>query len=120
MATDIPEDELPGHPRSFVQYLMDIGGGRLVNELTQQMRDLINGVRDTQKSGSLTLTLKVVPTRAPGMFEVLDTVTLKEPKMPAGASVFFSDEEGYLYRRDPQQPELFEDIFKEAPTTKEA
>jgi hypothetical protein len=104
MATE--EKDLPGPTRTFVQYLYEIDEGRLVGELTQEMRDLVTEVRDQQKPGTLTLTLKVEPTKAVNTLIITDQISVKPPKHTPGASIFYPDEEGYLHRKDPMQPEL--------------
>lgn len=106
MAINEEAEGLPDHTRTFVQYLYEIDDGRLVGELTQEMRDLVTEVRDQQKAGTITLTLKVEPTKAPNTLIITDQVAVKPPKHTPGASIFYPDEEGYLHRKDPMQPEL--------------
>lgn len=92
--------------RTFVQLLMEHRHGALIEELTTYMLNLTNEVRDQQKSGSLVITLKVEPTKDPNMISLMDNVTLKSPKHTPGASMFFLDTHGFLFRSDPNQPEL--------------
>lgn len=63
--------------RPFAAVLEGLRRGRTHRELSEHMQDLTAAVIETQKPGTLTLTIKVVPTKDPRVVEVADKVSLK-------------------------------------------
>jgi hypothetical protein len=91
--------------RSILDVLRDQRYGELHDELSNAMNELVKSVENTQKAGSLTLTLKIKPSTA-GALELSDEIKLKKPELPKGASLFFATPEGNLTRNDPRQQAL--------------
>jgi len=52
--------EYEGKP--FSDVLREIEGGRFVDDLTRDLRKVVNAVLETRKAGMLAITIKVVPT----------------------------------------------------------
>ncbi|HEY3021859.1 MAG TPA: hypothetical protein VGJ32_16790 [Solirubrobacteraceae bacterium] len=90
--------------RPFASWLQDQRGGGLHGELSDALAELVAAVREHDKGGSLTLTVKVAPNGESVM--VSDDVKVTPPKPARGASLFFADHQGNLSRRNPAQPEL--------------
>lgn len=90
----------------FMETLGAIRDGELVKELEVQLRDLVDAVRTTNKSGRLQITLKLTPHK--GGLILLDDdhkTTRPEPEKDT-STVFFPTESNDLSRRDPRQPSL--------------
>jgi hypothetical protein len=98
-----PEEERQTRP--FADVLNGLRRGRTHREMSEHMQDLTAAVIETGKPGTLTLTIKVVPTKDPRVVEVADKVTLKAPEQRA-ASLFYVTDDHQLSRTDPEQAEL--------------
>jgi hypothetical protein len=88
-----------------------VGKGGLVAELNGGLAEVVRNVRATGKAGELTLKLKVAPaTKGEGSVieavQVAGDVRIKLPKLPVGASLFYTTEEGALCRNNPNQSEM--------------
>lgn len=91
--------------RPFADFLLDHRHGYLASELSSALNDLIVGVHENKKSGTLTLTLKVKPgvkgsTRS---MIVADEIKLSLPKPEAGEALYYATDDGNLTREDPDQ-----------------
>ena len=107
---------------TFADTIRQLSGGRLDELLLESMREVIAGVHNTGKPGKLTLILTVKPNEENRTVFIDPDVKTAVPKPNAGASLFFSNEEGELMRTDPLQPEFaFRAVeAREAPTLKRA
>lgn len=93
--------------RLFTQVLCDIRRGRPVEEATTALADVVRAVDETGKEGSVTVTLKIKPSKHGGPEKTLIAeVKAKKPVADIAPAVFFSDEEGDLHRVDPKQEEM--------------
>lgn len=94
-------------PRSVMAILPEVRHGKLVEEFTAELADLIQHVITHQKAGELNLKLKVLPGKhAMNAVDIYDQLAVKAPKKSPVPTIFFSDEEGSATRNDPNQPEL--------------
>ena len=101
--------------RLITDILRDIRKGRVVEEATMALADVVRAVDDTGKEGSVTITLKVKPAKHGGPEKTLVAeVKAKKPIAEIAPAVFFSDREGDLHRADLSQEEM---AFKEAPAS---
>lgn len=94
--------------KNFLETLKEIRRGAVVDDLTQELRDLVAAVRATGSAGELTLTIKVRPA-AKGDVNTLmihDAVKVKLPKGEKGTTILFATDDNVLQRNDPRQPEL--------------
>lgn len=96
--------------KRFTDTLLDIRDGDVVHELTEQLRDIVQRVRETGRPGSLTLTIKVknVSKGAGGALMLEDDIKVKLPVAEKGTTLLFATEDGQLQRNDPRQPRLAE------------
>jgi hypothetical protein len=96
--------------RPFDQVLREINAGRLVDELTDELTEVIAAVRETGKAGELVLSLKLKPRgECNTQLEVVPAVKGKRPERARRVSIFFVNEDNGLQRDDPYQhqfPEL--------------
>lgn len=91
--------------KPFSLFLHEVRFGETVNELTEKMAELVSAVANTQKSGSISLTIKLKPAGG-GAIEITDEIKAKIPTLPRGTSLFFATPENNLQRNDPRQAEL--------------
>jgi hypothetical protein len=95
--------------RPITDVLRDHRGGKLVSYLTEQFAELLEAVDATQKPGTLTLTLKVGPSKGDeDTREVTPNVKLSKPTKDLASALFYSDGEGSLLREPPKGGALFE------------
>lgn len=91
--------------RPFTDTLSALRYGELLDELSDQLNELVTACNETGKAGSLTLTLKLKPSRG-GAIEINDAVTAKVPKLERGSTLMFPTPEGNLQREDPRQMKI--------------
>jgi hypothetical protein len=104
-----PEPEVTETPatKPFGAFLHEHRNAGLHNEAGEALAEVVAGVVDLQKKGSITVTINVEPAKGDeNSVIVTDSLKVKVPQAPAPPSRFFSDSHGNLSRRDPRQPEL--------------
>ena|SRR5882672_4032535 len=99
------KDVKEGKLRDFVEVLEDIDDSRLVQQLTQELAKLVRSVRETNKAGSLSLTLTAKLERGT-MIVLSPKVKTTLPAPAIGPTLFYSDEVGNTTRNDPKQMNL--------------
>lgn len=93
--------------RPFPDTLRELRGGIVLDELAEQLQALVNAVTNTDKSGSLTLTLEVKPFKsADGAMVITDHIKVNLPKIESKGTIMFATPEGNLQRKNPAQEEL--------------
>lgn len=101
--------------RPFADWLREQAGGKSHDELSDALYDLVQRVKDTRKSGSLTYTIKVGLLK--GESDVLlieDQIKLRPPEHDRKPSIFYTDRAGNVCRNNPDQ--LSFDSLREVPT----
>lgn len=88
--------------RDFQDVLTDLDDGRVHEQLTKIWPEVVRAVRETNKPGSLTLTLHAKVERGT-MVVVVPKVTTKLPAPGVSPTLFYTDEEGNVHRNDPKQ-----------------
>lgn len=101
----MPDSSQDKQVRPFAAVLQDVARGDAHRRLSEALAELVVAVCDHDKPGSLTVVVKVEPTK--GMDNLTVSVT-HSTKLPAAtqASIFFADGDGVLTRNDPRQPVL--------------
>jgi len=94
--------------RNIFDIIEELRAGTCKEELTEKLNEVTRACVATGKSGSLTLTLKIMPQGA--QFIVADDVKAKVPKHAVQPTIMFVDEEANLMRRDPRQMSLVDAI----------
>lgn len=99
------------HVRPFGEWLLAEANGRLHGDLSDTLNELIAAVCDTNKKGSLALTVTVAPATKNDdgdvvMVTVTPTVVLKAPRLDVPTSIHFVDRWANLKRDNPAQPVL--------------
>ena len=90
--------------RPFHEFLAEIDAGLLLEQLSKKMAEVVRGVTEVEKLGSLTLTLSVKP-NGDGKVFVDARITQKIPEQPVDTSMFFAGADGSLSRNSPRQVE---------------
>lgn len=91
--------------RQFTDTLVHLRYGKTHDDLTEELNKLTAKVMETNKPGTLTLKLKLSPTKS-GQVEIDDSVTCVLPKDQRGSTLFFATPENNLQREDPRQDSL--------------
>lgn len=87
----------PGDVTEFVSVLVQLGKGRIQQEATDALHEVVEAALATgKKGGSMTLKIKVEPLES-GAVSLIPDVTSSPAKDPAG-TIFFADGEGNLSR----------------------
>lgn len=92
--------------RPFMDTLREAEYGHLLSDLGELQREILHAVSETQKKGSLTITLNYIP-EGHGQVSVAATEPKAViPKTPRGKTLFFLTPETNLSRQDPKQMEI--------------
>lgn len=104
--TQDAEDELVVKP--FAAVLQEIKRGRLHDELSKELHELIAAVTDTGKPGVITLQIKVEPAKKTrgNMLVLADHVQVKKPTAERDVSYWFITPDGNLSKDDVNQPTI--------------
>lgn len=103
MSTDDKTDDPGKQIVPFATVLQQVAKGTAHTKLSELLAELTAAVRDHGKGGSLSITVKVEPTKGTSEnLTVSVTSTLKAPQATE-ASIFFADDGGNLTRHDPRQ-----------------
>lgn len=99
---------------NIINALMDAQNGRVVDNINEKARELMDAVRKVAAKGKLTLTMTIVPSKLEmghevSMVEIDFDVEVKKPTFPPGKAVFFVADNGDLTRNDPRQDDLFKE-----------
>lgn len=84
-------------------FLRELQKGRVHDELSDGLKEVVAAVRATGKAGSLTLKLSVSEQANTSMLVIKDDVTVKAPQADRQVSLWFVDREGNVTRTDPAQ-----------------
>lgn len=99
----------------FALTIMRQGQGATNAEATALLKDLIQRVRDTGKSGQITLTLRVAPIKNTTQVIVTDKLAAKLPEYDRPTSLYFTTPDGEILRDNPDQDPLFNVADLDAP-----
>lgn len=91
--------------RPSLNLLLNLDKGRVLDELSSRLAEVVGAVRETDKKGSLTLKITVSPRSGDDTVDVEAVTTAVVPK-PDHAGVFFVTDKNALTRDDPayEQP----------------
>lgn len=93
--------------RMITDVISDIRGGKVTNYASELLQQLVLAVEETNKGGSITITLKVKPDKTDeNMITIDPVVDVKMPKRDLSGGIFFFDEAGNVTRTDPKQTEM--------------
>lgn len=89
----------------FSQQLNFLNRGSIDVELTEELAKVVQAVRETGRSGSITLTISVqmLNKRNEDTMRLIPDIKSKLPKLERGETIMFSTADGDLLREDPVQ-----------------
>lgn len=90
---------------SITETLKALRYGTLDEELGEKLNELVRKCEETQRVGTLSLSLKIKPAKA-GRIEIIDDIKVTMPKEEKGSSIMFVLPSGKLTRTDPRQMEI--------------
>lgn len=102
--TDNIEPPTPA-PKPFDEFLREFRRGSLLDEVSRGLHEVLGEVIATEKPGTVTLTVKVVPV-GDLQVAIAGEVTTRLPKPAAPAAHFYVDHDGNPSRQDPYQQRL--------------
>lgn len=91
--------------RPFHEVLAEIDSGTLLDQVSEKLAELVRGVLDVEKTGSISIQLTVKP-NGDGKVIVDGKVVSKVPEKPVDQSFFFARPNGDLTRNSPKQEEV--------------
>lgn len=96
--------------RPITDILRDWRKGRVVDDLTDALAEVVKAVDATEKAGALTIKITVKPGKGGGWEKGLAiAIGTTIPRKDSPDGVFFSNADGDLVRDDPDQRPLFAD-----------
>lgn len=106
--------------RAFADVLRELAGGKVYEDLTTQLGEVVTAVMETGKAGEVSVKLSI-KSNGEGSVRVLADVKQKIPSPVMGETLFFATSSGSLVRNDPRQPELpLREVKQEQAPLKEA
>lgn len=100
----------------YMYMLTQLRGGKLQEELSQELNQLIQDCRKVGKKGEITLTVVVNPDKGDsGQYFMRPDIKIKSPKPEVGETMFWATPEGNLQRTDPSQHDLDLRVIPEQP-----
>jgi hypothetical protein len=96
--------------RPITDVLREIRKGRVVDNASERLAEVVRAVDATNKPGKLTIELTIEPEKGGGSQKTISAkVTAKIPNEELPKGIFYSDRDGDLIRSDPDQKEMFAD-----------
>ncbi len=93
--------------RPFDTVLREVSGGRLLNDLTDEMTQVIDAVVRSGRVGELRLSLKFKPRGSDNsQIEIVSSIKAVAPELERPFSIFYVNRDCGLQRNDPNQPDL--------------
>lgn len=89
--------------RPFHDFLREHARGKTHDKISDLLQELVASVAETGKKGELVIKITMKPAGDHGAYELMVDPTLKPPRSPAPASLFFVTPENNLTKQDPQQ-----------------
>jgi hypothetical protein len=97
--------------RPITDVLREMRRGRIVEDATDALGEVVKAVDATNKAGSVTIKLTVKPSKDGGWEKTLSAaISTSVPRPDLPDAVFFSNADGDLVRDDPDQRALFGDV----------
>lgn len=93
-------------PDLFTHALNMIDSGRAAEEASKELNGIINAVRDTNKPGEISLTIKVLP-HGDGRYQLLHNIKTKQPPRQKFSTMVWGTPDGNLQKTDPNQGDFF-------------
>lgn len=92
-------------PRPFTGFIQEQRRGALHQELSEALAETVAAVTEFGKKGKIVLTLEI-SSEGDQMVKIRDGLKVTKPEGEKGASLFYTDGNGFVSRTDPRQTEL--------------
>lgn len=92
--------------REFTDFLRDVNGGAFATELSEGLAELVASAKATGKGGSISLTIKIKPTRSGKVMEIEHGCSVKSPDFERPIDYMFATAGNALVRDNPEQQKL--------------
>lgn len=106
------------HIRPALDVLAELRRGKVQNELSEALHDLLTACQDTGKKGELVLKLVIDPKKVGDhetpRVEISEQISVKRPRRSVMPSTFYLTDDANPVRRDPNQDEF--PSLREVPT----
>lgn len=97
--------------KPITDVLSQMRKGRIVEDATEALAEVVKAVDATEKAGSVTIKITVKPAKGGGWEKTLSArVSQDVPRPDLPDAVFFSNADGDLVRDDPDQRPLFGEV----------
>lgn len=99
------KDDSPNQAcNEMIKFLVPLSEGTLVPDFTNKLHEVVQGVRETGKQGSISISLKIALMKgSQRQVEVNADLKANVPEFPRPMSIYFTDDNGGLHRSDPRQ-----------------
>jgi len=92
--------------KRITETLERLRGGQMLDEASELLAKVVQGVDTTGKAGEITIKLQVKKLSRSGALEVIDKVTGKVPEETPITTMMYPTPEGNLITEDPRQQKL--------------
>jgi len=99
----------PDQPITFLQLLQSHRRGEIPAEADAALTDILTAMREHGGKGKLTLTLNLKLNKT-GQVELAPDLKVEKPRRAMSTGLFFTDDDGNLMRRDPNQGDWVDDL----------
>ncbi|WP_377271880.1 hypothetical protein [Peterkaempfera sp. SMS 1(5)a] len=106
MTTHAAEPTTDTKPAEFASFLIGHLSGRVHDQISEEMHQLLEAVNAHGKKGQLTITVTVEPPKGAvdgGPVTIAVDSAVKAPKPVAPPAIYFLDRDGNATRNDPRQ-----------------
>ncbi len=92
----------------FILTLQNLGRGNSVDELSEQLQEVVESVRQTGKQGSITYKVIIKPAGRNNSEQLIvrDEISSSTPKPDREESIFWATDQNHLVRENPRQQNL--------------
>ncbi len=89
----------------FADVMGQLAAGQVVEDLDNSLAEVARAVEESGKNGTVTIKL-IIAANGDHMVTFDADINTKKPKASFGKTLFYTDAEGGLHRRDPRQLEM--------------
>lgn len=94
---------------TFLQLLQSHRRGEIPAEADAALTDILTALREHGGKGKLTLTLNMKLNKT-GQIELAPDLKVEKPRRAMSTGLFFTDDDGKLMRRDPNQGDWVDEV----------
>jgi hypothetical protein len=99
-------------------FMQSFRRGELLRQGDEALREIVSAMAENGGDGELTIKLPFKRNKA-GQIECTPKLAMKVPQRPMGTGIYFTDDDGRLSRRDPNQYDIEDEIERRKQTAAE-